>query len=116
MHNTGFTKYVRTLPFSAYSDKMKNSDISLYFLPREIELYGGGFRKKSLAVRWLVKEILIEHFGQQLSFLQICITNHSNGKPELKISNKKITDAIHISMSHSRNYITAMVVIENEVV
>ena len=96
-----------------FEDKLQAIEPEDLFSKDEISLYAGKANKRSLAVRWLIKEILVEHYKDTLQHRQISITGNENGKPVLSIQNKNVGDKIHISMSHSRNYITAMVVIEN---
>jgi len=105
-------KYVRTEPLELFEQHMQTNTNVVFFTTEEIGLYAGQSIPKSLAARWLIKEILIEHFGEVLSHQQISITSSETGKPVLHLSQPDITNPIHISISHSKNYISAMVIIE----
>jgi holo-[acyl-carrier protein] synthase len=67
-----------------------------------------------LAGRFAAKEAYAKAngtgIGNQLSFLDIEIQPDSFGKPQIITPNKK---GVHLSISHSREYAVAQVVIEN---
>jgi len=107
-----FIKYERTVPFEAFLQKVETQSMSNMFTEEELVLYGKQVQPKSLAVRWLTKEILIEHYREGLNFQMISITGLPSGKPVITINNNDIPDKIHISLSHSKNYISCLVIIE----
>lgn len=109
-----YIKYVKTIPLTQFTDNITENRYEEFFLPEELDLYSKEATPRSLAARWLIKKIVTEHFGEKLSYLQISVTGDKNGKPKLSIQNKNITQQVFISISHSRNYITAMVLIEKE--
>ncbi len=109
-----YIKYVKTIPLTLFTDNITENRYEEFFVPEELDLYSKVATPRSLAARWLIKEILTEHFGKELRHLQISVTGDTSGKPRLKILNKNITQQVFISISHSRNYITAMVLIEKE--
>ncbi len=67
------------------------------------------------AARFSAKEAVVkalgEGFGKNISFLDIEILNHPNGKPSATLSDKCSKHfhhpIFHLSMSHSRDYATA---------
>lgn len=80
-------------------------------------------RLEYLAGRWAAKEALAKAlgcgFGSKCSWLDIEITNDPAGKPQMILSG--VTRAtfealggrkVHLSISHEKNYATAMVVLE----
>ncbi len=107
-----YVKYTETISLSQFGEQVKGVRAEQLFHPDEIQLYGNENKPRSLAARWLIKQILIENFGGDLSHTDICITSQENGKPFLKINKEKIRNTIHFSISHSRNYISVLVLIE----
>ncbi len=73
------------------------------------------------AVRFSAKEAVAkalgEGFGKQISFLDIEILNHPNGKPYIELSESCRlhfkNPEFHLSMSHSRDYATAVAIALN---
>ncbi len=96
---------------SFYKEIEKNG-LEDFFLNEEIKLYGREVGKRSLAARWLVKKLIIEHYKNKVGFNDIMITSAENGKPILKIFNDKITDNILISISHTKVRVSGLVVVE----
>ncbi len=107
-----YSKYLETIAYSQFEEKLKSDGLHSFFSPEELELYGKEKKARSLAARWLIKQILIRHFGEKLNYETISITSSENGKPKLKLHGIEIGNHIHISLSHSRHYITALVIIE----
>jgi len=112
MNNLPCTRYQETLPLTHFEQTMRHEDKNDIFLQEEIDLYGKEIKPKSLAARLMIKDILIRHFTGKLLYHQISITSLPNGKPMLKILSSDITETIDISISHSRNYISVLVLIE----
>lgn len=67
------------------------------------------------AGRWAAKEAVAKALGTHLKWHDVQILSDSNGKPYVKIKNGIASDSllVHISISHEREYATAMVVVEN---
>ncbi|CAH0347193.1 holo-ACP synthase [Bacillus sp. CECT 9360] len=83
---------------------------------REAKLYKGlkGPRKAEfLAGRFAAKEAFSKAFGtgigESISFMDIEITTDQNGKPFIQ---KPFSEGVHLSITHSREYAVAQVVIE----
>jgi phosphopantetheinyl transferase (holo-ACP synthase) len=112
MNNLPYERYQKTLPLTHMEEILKHEDKKDIFLPEELDLYGNESKPKSLSARLLIKDILIQHFSGKLSYHQISITSSPNGKPILKILNPQISNSINISISHSRNHISVLVLIE----
>lgn len=109
--NEGAVKYVLTLPYAEVLERMQQYALETIFLPTELDLYNQGQNKKSLAARFLIKEKLIEHFKPTLAYHDIFISNLPNGKPQFELGQGISTENIHISISHSRNYISVIIII-----
>lgn len=71
---------------------------------RKVEFLAGRFAAKEAFSKALGTGI-----GEQLSFLHIEITNDENGKPYI-LKPKK--EGVHLSISHSKEYAIAQVIIE----
>jgi holo-[acyl-carrier protein] synthase len=71
---------------------------------RQIEFIAGRFAAKEAFSKALGTGI-----GAQLSFLHIEISKDANGKPMIR---KPFAEGVHLSITHSRQYATAQVVIE----
>lgn len=109
-----YCKYLETIAYSQFEEILKSDGMHAFFSGEEIKFYGKEKKARSLAARWLIKQILIRHFGEKLTHKAISITSLHNGKPRLKLYNTEIRNPIHISLSHSRHYITALVIIEED--
>jgi holo-[acyl-carrier protein] synthase len=98
----------------------------LVFSPEEInycENEGSGFQ--SYAGRFAAKEAFFKALGTgwsgDLAFHEVSVLNDKNGKPfiklfgeTLKIMDKRSPTIVHVSISHSKHYATAVVIIENQ--
>ncbi|MBP2243242.1 holo-[acyl-carrier protein] synthase [Cytobacillus eiseniae] len=71
---------------------------------RKIEYIAGRFAAKEA-----FSKALGTGFGSQLSFLDIEITKDKNGKPFIS---KPLKEGVHLSISHSKEYAVAQVIIE----
>ncbi len=97
-----------------YGDKF----LSRIFTPHEIK-YCTSFNKlkyPELSVRFAAKEAYSKACGTGMvgiKWRQIEVVNDKNGKPYLKIKGK-IEKNAHITLSHSKDYAVASVVIEGK--
>lgn len=77
------------------------------------------------AGRWAAKEALAKALGtgcgEHCSWEEISITNHENGRPEMRLSGRTLATfealggrRLHLSISHETEYACATVVIEGE--
>ncbi|WP_409303955.1 holo-ACP synthase [Peribacillus sp. SCS-155] len=75
----------------------------------------GSRRNEFLAGRFAAKEAFSKALGtgigKHISFLDIEIRNDENGKPYI---NKPFSRGVHLSITHSREYAAAQVIIEEE--
>ena len=81
---------------------------------------------ESFAVRFAAKEAVLKALGtgiwrDGISFTDIEVSNDSSGKPEIRLYGQAEAKfqqlgatSISISLSHSRNYAVAMVVVETD--
>jgi len=109
-----YKEYSQSIPLSDFHKMMETYQLDDFFLPEEIALYGKETKSRSLAVRWLLKKMIIAHYKRYLSYKDISVTSAQNGKPLLKILGMEIKSKVHISLSHSRNRVAALLIIENE--
>ncbi|MCB9933054.1 MAG: holo-ACP synthase [Planctomycetes bacterium] len=108
-------------------DKRKEF-LARVFTPTEIEYCRGKARPEiHFAARFAAKEAFMKAIGtgwsQGVGFSQIGVCNNEDGKPTLEISGeaKVVLDGLGpsflwLSLSHTREYATATVVIEKQVV
>ena len=102
-----------------YSIEKLLSEIENYkqeelFFEEEISRYANKKSKGSLTARYLIKKILINEYNS-LKFSDISILNNSTGKPVLNINNLKTDiEKIHISISHTKEDVAVLIVIDNE--
>lgn len=98
--------------------------LSRVFSAREID-YCGRHTQASLhyGARFAVKESFLKAIGTGLGrgvkLLEIEVVNEENGKPEIELSGgareyivKAGIDKIHLSITHTKNYASAMVLLE----
>ncbi len=66
-----------------------------------------------LASRFAAKEAVVKAIGHTLSFQSLQVTNDEHGKPHLRFLATDITTkTAFLSISHERNYVVAMVILE----
>lgn len=107
-------------------DKWGNKLVKRIFTEREIR-YSLNRRSsvEHLAVRFAAKEAVLKAFGNSkiraINLRDIEILNDRNGKPEVNLSNsaKKLStssgiDKIIISLSHTKKFALASVILTNE--
>lgn len=90
-----------------------------YFMDREIKSVEHKNTVKSLGARYLIKKSILDFLKIEDEFTNIEIQNEETGKPvvkytgkvERKINEQKVSN-IQISISHSRNFVTTLVIIE----
>ncbi|MBD1382151.1 holo-ACP synthase [Metabacillus arenae] len=74
---------------------------------RKIEFISGRFAAKEAYAKATGTGI-----GKKLSFLDIEILNNEAGKPEIFLMNSR-ADGVHLSITHTKNYAAAQVIIES---
>jgi len=71
-----------------------------------------------LAGRFAAKEAVAKALGNSLPWQEVEISNNSHGKPVVRLSGGAhdiaMGSVIHISISHSRNYATAVAAVESK--
>lgn len=93
-----------------------------FFTENELKLTEQKNHIKSLGARYLIKKSILEYLGVENKYKDIEIVNQSTGKPIVifignvkeKIRNMGIVN-VQISISHSRNFISSIVIIEQDV-
>lgn len=87
-----------------------------FFTDKEIQSVQNKDIIKSLGARYFIKKSILEYFKLRSQYHNIEIINGINGKPEIILNeslSKVLQDNIQVSISHSRNYITTLVIIEH---
>ena len=104
-------------------DKWGDSFLGKIFTDREIKYSNSKrFACQHFAARFAAKEAVVKAFGEPKKFpikwTEIEVLNDDEGKPmikfhndALKLKNKKKVDKVIVSMSHSRNYAVANVIL-----
>lgn len=90
-----------------------------YFIDKEPNSLKYRNRIKKLGARYLIKKTILDYLELNEGNHEIEIENEDSGKPvisfkgmvEEKIKQKKVND-VKISISHSRNYVATLVIIE----
>ena len=93
----------------------KEKSFECFFSQNELKSVESKNQVKSLGARYLIKKSILDYFKLGDYYKDIKIRYGKNGKPEIFLDNnikKEIKNTIHISLSHSRNYISTLVVIE----
>jgi len=96
----------------------KQSD-DYYFIDEEIKSVENKNTIKSLGARYLIKKTILDFLKLDEEFNDIEIGNEDSGKPVVKYSGKVEEQVkqqnirnIQASISHSRNFIATLIVIE----
>ena len=86
-----------------------------FFNQNEIKSVENKNVNKSLGARYLIKKSIVEYFKNKINYKDFEIYNGENGEPKILVHNDIQTELmknIRISISHSRNFIATLVVIE----
>ena len=93
-----------------------------YFSDRELKSVEYKNKIKSLGARYLIKRSILNHLKLDNKYLDIEIKNEDDGKPDLNYTGEVLKKAVEmniisfkISISHSGNYISTLVVVEQDV-
>lgn len=80
-----------------------------YSLPKET-------RFLHLAARFAAKEAVAKALGRSFGWKEVELVNNSDGKPEITLHGRAKeaagTAMIHVSVSHTKNYASAVAVVE----
>ena len=108
------SKHTKTYSMEDFYWEIKESDYYNYFTEKEISLFGNKKKRGSLAVRYILKQLLIEHFNNEIRYTDIEVLNDKMGKPTLNILNQNIeTNNIYFSLSHSKDMVAILLIFEN---
>lgn len=81
-----------------------------YCLPKET-------RNMNLAARFAAKEAVAKALGRSFGWKEVELVNNADGKPEIVLYGraKEVAGSamIHVSVSHTRNYASAVAVVED---
>ncbi len=118
MKNKPFFKHTETIALKAFETLLKRHYLDVFFTSAEIVAYGQEKRLRSLGVRWLAKKMIIalleENHIAGICFTDLSILSMPKGKPQLQIRTNEELPTIHISLSHTRNLLTALIIIEKK--
>ncbi|HAN18010.1 MAG: hypothetical protein A2X13_10130 [Bacteroidetes bacterium GWC2_33_15] len=91
----------------------------IFFTDKELRLVKFKNKLKSLGARYMIKKLILNFFNMKNDYLDIEIGNEADGKPFVKFSGKvkekmNLTgfQNTQISISHSKNYVATLVIIE----
>lgn len=97
-------------------------DLEYYFIDKEIKSVEHKNSVKSLGARYLIKKSILDFLNLNDGYKDIAIESNEQGKPNVEIIRKvkeKIDERgiknVQISISHSRNFISTLVVLEKDV-
>lgn len=93
---------------------IETHSLACFFAQEEITLYANDKQMKSLAARYLIKDIIKKHLYKDLSYRDIIILNESDGRPKLSIKKTDTNKHVHISLTHTRVRAGALVIIETK--
>lgn len=89
-----------------------------FFQPAEIDKYFSNYNYSRLCGRYLIKKSLLDFFKSS-NYLDIGVLNDEKGKPILSFQGelleemkKKGVKKVLCSISHSRNWVASMVIID----
>lgn len=112
-----YQKKSDVITINEFLKELDNTKLEHLFTDKEIDKFGRHKSYKSLAGRYLIKKIIIEHLKCGDHFRQIEILSTESGKPQVVIfglvkrSGELVNlKAIDSSISHSRKFVSAMVV------
>lgn len=90
-----------------------------YFIENEIKTSENKHIIKSLGARYLIKKSIIDFLGLNQGYHDIEIKNGPKGKPVVKVQGnikeillERDIQKIHVSISHSKQYISVLVILE----
>jgi len=98
---------------------LQNNPREYYFSSKELNSVENKNILKSLGARYLIKRAILDHIELGDAYLEIEIMNDEQEKPEIIFYNRvrnRINDLgitnVQISISHSRNFIAILVILE----
>ncbi len=101
---------------------LSNHSNEYYFNESELKSVKNKNAVKSLGARYLIKESILDYLNLDKNYKDIEIESEEHGKPNIGFTGKvkeKIkemgVDNVQISISHSRNFISTLVVLEQNV-
>ncbi|MFO7828260.1 MAG: hypothetical protein R6V23_06550 [Bacteroidales bacterium] len=90
-----------------------------YFIENEIKSSENKNIIKSLGSRYLAKKSILDYLDLKDEYHDIEIQNEQNGKPVVTVKgrvkevlSKRNIQKVHISISHSKNYVSVLVILE----
>ena len=101
---------------------LSNHSDDYFFNENELKSVKNKNIVKSLGARYLIKESILDYINLDENYKDIEIENEEHGKPIIGFTGKVKekfkemgVDNVQISISHSRNFISTLVVLEQNV-
>jgi phosphopantetheine--protein transferase-like protein len=99
-----------------------NESEDFFFTDNELKHAEQKNKIKSLGARYLIKKSILDYLSFENGFKDIEIINQKNGKPIVELMGRVLKEMkeleisnIQISISHSRGFITSLVILEKDV-
>lgn len=112
-----FTRYVDTIRKEEFMNFFLSCEPGKWFSDRELKAFSFPINAGSLAGRYLIKRTICDNIKEHGYMHEIEILDNESGKPEVLLGeniHSSIDSAgikkIHCSISHSRNFVTAMTI------
>ena len=101
---------------------LDNHSTDYYFTENELKSVENKNSVKSLGARYLIKRTILDYLNLDKNYKGIEIESEEHGKPTVvftrevraRIEEKEINN-VQVSISHSRNFISTLVVLEQNV-
>ena len=110
-----YKKHTKSYSIEDFTNQISEDLYCKFFTEKEIVSFGKKRKKGSMAARYLLKQLLIEHFNNDLKYTDVEVLNNEMGKPTLKIKNRNDVETKHVffSLSHSKDTVVVFVIFEN---
>jgi holo-[acyl-carrier protein] synthase len=112
-----FTRYVDTIRKEEFMNFFLSCEPGKWFSNRELQTFSFPNNAGSLAGRYLIKRTLSNYLNDDMYIHELEILNNELGKPEVLLGENIRSSVdfagikkIHCSISHSRNFVTALTI------
>lgn len=112
-----FTRYVETMKKGDFMSFFLTCEQGKWFSNRELKAFSFPVNAGSLAGRYLIKRTISNYLNDDRYVHEIEILNNELGKPEVMLGENILSSVdlagikkIHCSISHSKNFVTAMTI------
>jgi phosphopantetheinyl transferase (holo-ACP synthase) len=112
-----FTRYVDTIRKEEFMNFFLLCEPGKWFSNRELQAFSFPINAGSLAGRYLIKRTISNYLNDDRYIHEIEILNNEFGKPDIMLGENILScielsgiKKIHCSISHSKNFVTAMTI------